>query len=191
MQLQGVGLDPDLGTNTATIRLKATSGGETQIQALNDSTLQLRYGNSTLAFNGTANFPPGSVIPFFQSLGLSFGRDQNAFTGFDQTTYQLILPSGSRESLEKGMLYMSDVALRMSLFPAEVDSERQIILEEKRSRSSAQQRVQDQIFERLAPESTLGRRLPIGIEPTIKSVMPARTRSISTRRSISIPTCAR
>ena len=32
--------------------------------------------------------------------------------------------------------------------------------------------MQDQIFERLAPESTLGRRLPIGIEPTIKSVGP-------------------
>ena len=79
------------------------------------------------------------------------------------------------------MLYMSDVALRMSLHPPEIDSERQIILEEKRSRSSAQQRVQDQIFERLAPESTLGRRLPIGIEPTIKSVMPDDFREYYTR----------
>ena len=65
---------------------------------------------------------------------------------------------------------MADVAMRMSLEPAEIDSERQIILEEKRARSSARQRVQDQFYERLAPESTLGRRLPIGIEQTIKSV---------------------
>src|SRR5499433_2472329 len=137
-----------------------------------ESTRGLAHYLEHMAFNGTANFPPGAVIPFFQSLGLSFGRDQNAFTGFDQTTYQLALPSGSRESVEKGMLYMSDVALRMSLFPAEIDNERQIILEEKRARSSAQQRVQDQIFERLAPESTLGRRLPIGIQSTIKSVGP-------------------
>ena len=135
-----------------------------------ESTRGLAHYLEHMAFNGTANFPPGSVVPFFQSLGLSFGRDQNAFTGFDQTTYQLTLPSGSRESVEKGMLYMSDVGLRMSLFPAEIDSERQIILEEKRARASAQQRVQDQIFERLAPESTLGRRLPIGSEATIKSV---------------------
>src|SRR5499427_7601620 len=137
-----------------------------------ESTRGLAHYLEHMAFNGTANFPPGAVIPFFQSLGLSFGRDQNAFTGFDQTTYQIALPGGSRESVEKGMLYMSDVGLRMSLFPAEIDSERQIILEEKRARASAQQRVQDQIFERLAPESTLGRRLPIGIEPTIKSVGP-------------------
>ncbi|HEV2057350.1 MAG TPA: insulinase family protein [Methylomirabilota bacterium] len=123
-----------------------------------------------MAFNGTANFPPGSVVPFFQSLGMAFGRDQNAFTGFDQTTYTLTLPGGGRDLVEKGMLYMADIAMRMSLGPAEIDSEREVILEEKRARSGARQRVQDQVYERLAPESTLGRRLPIGIEQTIKSV---------------------
>src|SRR2546425_4492736 len=65
---------------------------------------------------------------------------------------------------------MSDVAMRMSLVATEIDGERQIILEEKRARASAQQRVQDQVYERLAPESTLGRRLPIGVEQTITSV---------------------
>jgi len=123
-----------------------------------------------MAFNGTANFPPGSVVPFFQSLGMAFGRDQNAFTGFDQTTYTLTLPGGGRDLVEKGILYMADIATRMSLEPAEIDSERGVILEEKRARSGARQRVQDQIYEKLAPESTLGRRLPIGIERTIKSV---------------------
>src|SRR4029453_2224757 len=131
-----------------------------------ESTRGLAHYLEHMAFNGTANFPPGSVIPFFQSLGLSFGRDQNAFTGFDQTTYQIALPSGGRESVEKGMLYMSDVALRMSLLPAELDSERQIILEEKRSRSSAQQRVQDQIFERLPPPPPPAPRPPPPPPPT-------------------------
>src|SRR5262245_46889414 len=126
-----------------------------------------------MSFNGSANFAPGSVVPFFQSLGLAFGRDQNAFTSFDQTTYQLTLPGGGRDVVEKGLLFMSDVAMRMSLDATELDSERQIILEEKRARASAQQRVQDQIHERLAPESTLGRRLPIGIEQTIKSMTRA------------------
>lgn len=123
-----------------------------------------------MAFNGTANFPPGSVVPFFQSLGMAFGRDQNAFTGFDQTTYTLTLPGGERDLVEKGMLYMADIATRMTLGPAQIDSERQVILEERRARSGARQRVQDQIYERLAPESTLGRRLPIGVEQTIKAV---------------------
>src|SRR5713101_3484533 len=90
-----------------------------------------------MAFRGTANFPPGSVVPFFQSLGMAFGRDQNAFTGFDQTTYQITLPGGSRGLLEKGMLFMSDVAGRLALATPEIDSERQIILEEKRARAGA------------------------------------------------------
>ena len=135
-----------------------------------DSTRGLAHYLEHMAFNGSANFPPGSVIPFFQSLGLSFGRDQNAFTSFDQTTYQLTLPGGGRELVDKGMLFMSDVAFRLNLDTREIDSERQIILEEKRARASARQRVQDQVYERLAPESTLGRRLPIGAEETIKSV---------------------
>ena len=135
-----------------------------------ESTRGIAHYLEHMAFNGSANFPPGSVVPFFQSLGLAFGRDQNAFTGFDQTTYQLTLPGGGRDLLDKGLLFMSDVALRLNLATPEIDGERQIILEEKRARSSARQRIQDQIYERLAPESTLGRRLPIGAEATIKSV---------------------
>jgi len=138
-----------------------------------DSTRGLAHYLEHMAFNGSANFPPGSVVPFFQSLGLAFGRDQNAFTSFDQTTYQLALPGGGRDVVDKGMLFMSDVAMRLSLEPSAIDSERQVILEEKRARSSAQQRIQDQVYPRLAPESTVGRRLPIGSEATIKSVTPA------------------
>ncbi len=137
-----------------------------------DSTRGLAHYLEHMAFKGSANFPPGSVVPFFQSLGLAFGRDQNAFTSLDQTTYQLTLPGGGRDVLDKGMLFMADVAMRLNLDPAEIESERQVILEEKRARSSARQRVQDQVYERLAPESTLGRRLPIGAEATIKSVTP-------------------
>src|SRR5262245_37548683 len=128
-----------------------------------DATRGLAHYLEHMAFNGSANFPPGSVVPFFQSLGLAFGRDQNAFTSFDQTTYQLTLPGGGRDVLDKGMLFMSDVAMRMSLDVTEIDAERQIILEEKRARASAQQRVQDQIHERLAPAAAVGRRLPIGV----------------------------
>ncbi|MGH7331511.1 MAG: M16 family metallopeptidase, partial [Candidatus Rokuibacteriota bacterium] len=137
-----------------------------------ESTRGLAHYLEHMAFNGSTNFPPGSVVPFFQSLGLNFGRDQNAFTGFDQTVYQLALPDTKPETLEKGMLFMADVATRLTLPAAEIDKERQIILEELRSRSGVEQRVWDYIYGRLAPESTLGRRLPIGSEATIKSVGP-------------------
>lgn len=134
-----------------------------------------------MAFNGSTHFPPGSLVPFFQSLGLAFGRDQNAFTSFDQTTYLLALPDAKPETIDKGMLYLSDVAMRLSLLPVEIENERQIILEERRSRAGAQQRVREYIYERLAPESTFGRRLPIGTEQTIRSVTPTDFQEYYTR----------
>ena len=140
--------------------------------SLNESedTRGLAHYLEHMAFNGSSNFPPGSLVPFFQSLGMTFGRDQNAFTSFDQTVYVLALPDTKPATLDRGLLYLSDVAFRMSLLPEEIDKERQIILEEKRARASPRQRVRDDVLARLAPESTLGRRLPIGTEETIRAM---------------------
>ncbi len=120
-----------------------------------------------MAFNGSENFPPGTVINFFQSMGLTFGQHQNAFTSFDQTTYILDMPDNKEETLDKGMKFFSDVAFRLALDAKEIDEERQVIMNEKRSRLSGRQRVQDYIFERIAPGSIFGQRLPIGVEETI------------------------
>ncbi|MDP1662265.1 MAG: insulinase family protein, partial [Phycisphaerales bacterium] len=124
-----------------------------------------------MAFNGSENFPPGTVIKFFEDLGLIFGRHQNAFTSFDQTSYQLYLRDNKPENLAKAVMFMSDVAFRLTLAPAEIESERQVILEEKRSRLSPQQRVQEVMLKRLAPGSLIGDRLPIGTEETITGVV--------------------
>jgi zinc protease len=123
-----------------------------------------------MAFNGSENFKPGSVVDFFQSLGMTFGRDQNAFTSFDQTTYQLTLPDTKVETLDKGLTFFGDVAFRLLLLQDEIEKERQVIMEEKRTREGGPQRVQNYIFERLAPGSLLGERLPIGVDATILGV---------------------
>ncbi|HEU4371607.1 MAG TPA: insulinase family protein [Methylomirabilota bacterium] len=134
-----------------------------------------------MAFNGSANFPPGALIPYFESIGLSFGRDQNAFTSLDQTVYQIAVPDTRAETLGRALLYLGDVATRLSLASEEIERERQIILEEKRARASADQRVSDYVIERLAPGSTFGRRLPIGTEETIKGLRPEHFRDFYAR----------
>ncbi len=123
-----------------------------------------------LAFNGSANFPPGSVVPFFQGLGMTFGRDQNAFTNFEQTTYQLSLPDAQPGTLGQGMTFFADVLSRLLLLPAEIDAERQIILEERRRGLSGRQRVGDYVLEHLAPGSLYSQRDTIGLEETILAV---------------------
>ncbi|MFN0137137.1 MAG: M16 family metallopeptidase [Phycisphaerae bacterium] len=123
-----------------------------------------------MAFNGSANFPPGAVVPFFQSLGMTFGRDQNAFTSFEQTTYQLSLPDVQTETIGKGMTFFADVLFRLSLPPKEIESERGIIQEERRRSLSGRQRTSFYVLERIAPGSLFGFRLPIGTEQTIATV---------------------
>ncbi|MEK6201623.1 MAG: insulinase family protein, partial [Desulfobulbaceae bacterium] len=77
-----------------------------------------------MVFNGSTHFPPGSLVEYFQSIGMSFGGDTNAHTGFDETVYHILLPGGSREELKKGLLVMSDYARGALLSETEIDRER-------------------------------------------------------------------
>ncbi len=122
-----------------------------------------------LAFNGTTHFPPGKLVQYFESIGLRFGQHQNAFTGFNQTTYTLTLPNTETDTIDKGLLYLSDVAFGMLLAPEEIDQERNVIVEERRARKGVRQRLMEQILPELLPDSRVARRLPIGLESAIAS----------------------
>jgi len=90
-----------------------------------------------MLFNGSENFPPGSLVDYFQSLGMSFGGDTNAHTTYNETVYNIILPSGSAEEVDAGLLVMADYARGALLLDSEIDRERGVILAEKRARDSA------------------------------------------------------
>src|SRR5215831_16776152 len=120
-----------------------------------------------MAFKGTEHFPAGELISYFESLGLRFGQHQNAFTGFDQTTYTLSLPDTRPETLDKGLMYFADIAFRMRLAAEDVDKERSVILEENRARKGVQQRLTEKLLPELLPGSRIAQRLPIGLEETI------------------------
>ena len=122
-----------------------------------------------MAFNGSKNFPAGSLVKYFESLGLTFGMHQNAFTSFNQTTYILSLPNVKEETLEKGLLCLSDFAYRLDLLETEIDKERGVIEEEERARSSVRQRILYKILPELLPGSRVAERLPIGKMEVIKN----------------------
>jgi zinc protease len=122
-----------------------------------------------LAFDGTANFPPGTLVKFFESIGLRFGHDQNAFTGFDQTTFIIQLPNAQEETVRKGLVCLADYGFRQSLLPDQVDKERSVILEEMRARKGVHQRLIEKMLPLMAPGSRVAARLPIGVEETIRA----------------------
>jgi zinc protease len=121
-----------------------------------------------MAFNGSQHFPPGELVRYFESIGLRFGQHQNAFTSFKQTTYLLTLPNTETDTVDKGLLYLADVAFRMLLTAEEVNKERNVVLEEKRARKGVEQRLSEKLLPALLPGSRVARRLPIGLEETLK-----------------------
>lgn len=122
-----------------------------------------------MLFNGSENFPPGELVKYFQRIGMRFGPDANAHTGFYNTVYDIDLPEGDAKSLSEGLLVMKDYASGALISEAEVERERPIILAEKRTRDSADYRTFEATFAFELPDALLSRRLPIGTEDAIKA----------------------
>ncbi len=121
-----------------------------------------------MAFNGTENFSAGEMVGYFQRLGMSFGADTNAHTWWKETVYKLELPNNSPELMEDSFLLLRDYADRMLLGEKELDSERGIILSEKRDRKSPQSEMSEARLKFNLPQSLIPERLPIGIESVIR-----------------------
>lgn len=84
------------------------------------------------AFNGSAHFPGKSMVNYFESLGMKFGRDINAFTGFDRTIYWLTVPMEKSDTVisRKSLLAIRDWLCGLQVDPIRTSQERGIILEE-------------------------------------------------------------
>jgi zinc protease len=141
-----------------------------QAGSLNEAEDQQGYAHflEHLLFCGTTHFKPGELIRYFQSIGMDFGADANARTGFTNTIYDVLLPNGSRQSLADGLKVMRDFADGALLLPEEIDRERKVVLAEKLTRDSSSYRTFVSSLKFSFPDSLLSRRLPIGDEQVLK-----------------------
>jgi len=138
----------------------------------NDGQQGLAHFVEHMLFYGTTHFDPGELEKYFQSLGMRFGPDANAHTGFFETVYDIFLPRGDRENIEKGLVVMSDFAGGALLAAHEVNRERKVVLSEKRTRDSAFYREFAAKMEFEFPHSKLSRRLPLGLDEVIQKADP-------------------
>lgn len=120
------------------------------------------------AFNGSEHFAPGTLVEYFQRLGMSFGGDTNAYTSYDRTVYQLELPDASSGTLQNALTLVSDYGRGVQFRPQVIDKERGIILSEKRARDSVDSRASEEQMKFLLPGSRLAERTPIGLTPVIE-----------------------
>jgi zinc protease len=129
----------------------------------------LAHFTEHMAFNGSKNFQKNDLVSFLQSIGVKFGADLNAYTGFDETVYILPIPTEKKENVEKGFQILEDWASAVTFDHAEIDKERGVVLEELRLGKGADDRMSKIYFPKLFEGSKYGDRLPIGTEDVLKN----------------------
>jgi len=127
-----------------------------------------------MAFNGTLHFPGLDVVNFMQSLGMRFGAHVNANTSFDETIYELQIPTDNPAVIDRALLALEDWAHNVTFDPREIDKERGVILEEWRLGLGADERISNKQFPLLLKGSRYADRLPIGTPEIIQNVNPTR-----------------
>ena len=129
-----------------------------------------------MAFNGTLHFPGLDIVNFMQSLGMRFGAHVNANTSFDETIYELQIPTENPAVIDRALLALEDWAHNVTFDPTEIEKERGVILEEWRLGLGAGERISDKQFPMLLKGSRYAERLPIGTPEIIQNANPVRLR---------------
>ena len=151
--------------NKVELRLAINAGSILE----DDDQLGLAHFMEHMNFNGTKNFKKNELINYLQSIGVKFGADLNAYTGFDETVYILPIPSDDEDKLDKGFQIIREWAGNALLEGKDIDEERGVVLEEYRSRRGADSRMMEKYLPKMMYGSKYADRLPIGTEESLNT----------------------
>ncbi|MFM2409486.1 MAG: hypothetical protein RL481_314 [Pseudomonadota bacterium] len=122
-----------------------------------------------MAFNGSTNVPEGEMVKILERLGLAFGADSNASTGYTMTDYQLDLPRSDPALIERALFLMRETASELSFNPAAVDRERGVVIAELRQSESYQSQRDRAMLGMLYPGTFYATRFPIGTREVLEN----------------------
>ena len=126
-----------------------------------------------MCFNGTKNFPEKALLNWLQSIGASFGGNVNAATGIDQTQYMLTnIPLVRETVVDSCLLILHDYSHFVTNDPVEIDKERPVIIEERRSRRNAQWRMFENSLPYLYGDTKYSTCTLIGSQENLESFKP-------------------
>lgn len=136
----------------------------------NDAQQGLAHFLEHMAFNGTKNLPGKMLTEYLETVGVKFGYNLNAATGWDQTTYQIKdVPTAREGVIDSALLILHDWSHFIALEGDEIDSERGVICEELRTRDGAQWRSMMTLIRALGKDTKYEHRNLIGYLDYLKS----------------------
>ena len=107
-----------------------------------DSQNGLAHFLEHMAFNGTKNYKGKNLINYFETIGVRFGANINAYTSLDETVYNLSEVPVKREGvIDSALLVLHDWSSFILLEESEIDKERGVIREEWRQGQNAMRRL--------------------------------------------------
>jgi zinc protease len=107
-----------------------------------DSQNGLAHFLEHMCFNGTKHYPGNNLINYFETIGVRFGQNINAYTSLDETVYNLSGVPTTREGiLDSALLVLHDWSNCVLLEGSEIDKERGVIREEWRQGNNADRRL--------------------------------------------------
>lgn len=151
--------------NYAELRLVLNAGS---IQE-SDEQRGLAHFVEHMCFNGTKNFPKSELVDYLESIGTKFGAHLNAYTSFDETVYELRVPTDNQEQFETGFQILEDWAHNVSFDGEEIEKERGVVIEEWRTRLGAGWRMMKETYPKTYYNSRYVDRLPIGTTDVLKN----------------------
>ena len=125
-----------------------------------------------MAFRGSKHYADGEAWKELQRLGLKSGADANALTTLGTTVYQLDLPTNDAKSLETALTLMREIASELTLNPAALDSERNIVASEVRVRTGPLARLADDARAFNFQGRRIGERSPPGRPEVVEHATP-------------------
>ena len=108
----------------------------------NDNQNGLAHFLEHMAFNGTKNYPGKGIINYFETIGVKFGSNINAYTSLDETVYNLSdVPTIRDGIIDSALLVLHDWSSFITLDGGEINDERGVIREEWRQGAGAERRM--------------------------------------------------
>jgi len=150
--------------NRVELRLAVNAGSNQE----EENQRGLAHFTEHMAFNGIEGFPGNTMVSELQKIGVVFGVDLNAYTGFDETVYMIPMSLDKPGNLDMGFKILRGWAHGLLYDEKEIDAERGVISEEYRLGLGADDRMRKEWWPILMKDSRYATRMPIGLLEVIQ-----------------------
>lgn len=135
-----------------------------------------------MQFQGTSRYKSQEIVQFFESIGMAFGPEVNAFTTYANTQYLLTIPSNIPSVFHQAIDILDDWAHGPVFDPFLIENERKIIYEEIHNYDTVQGRLQFAINEHLLENTPYAHNFPTGTKESVSAITAENLKEYVNRR---------